>query len=183
MVYKLKNARSNEFLSICQLDPATVDTLMALIDEYVSQSKFVQLPPLSEPVVGRTCLVPYTSDGRWYRGFVQSVCGDQAAVLYLDYGNTESVPISDLYCLPAEMSHLPPLAFKCALEGAKEDTKLTVEDYDSSIYDRVFHVRCSNIVGDCIYVRLLSAVEEVDIVRKQHATYLSSRIVILPLLS
>ena len=46
------------------------------------------------PVAGGMCIAPYES--MWYRARIRTVLGDRVRVFYVDYGNTETVRISEI---------------------------------------------------------------------------------------
>ena len=46
------------------------------------------------PVAGGMCIAPYES--MWYRARIHTVLGDRVRVFYVDYGNTETVRISEI---------------------------------------------------------------------------------------
>ena len=77
--------------------------------------------------VGKPCIAFYAADSGWYRGHVVSVTSGQVKVLYVDYGNTEVVPIRQVR--PAQLQFLksPPIqAIRCCLRGAeKADSQWT----------------------------------------------------------
>ncbi|KAK6026184.1 tudor domain protein [Ostertagia ostertagi] len=61
---------------------------------------------------GDLCAAPFSVDGLWYRAKVESIRSGQAEVLFVDYGNRETVPAPSLAQLPPGFASFPP--------GAKE---------------------------------------------------------------
>uniref|UniRef100_A0A1I7XQM5 Staphylococcal nuclease domain-containing protein 1 n=1 Tax=Heterorhabditis bacteriophora TaxID=37862 RepID=A0A1I7XQM5_HETBA len=59
---------------------------------------------------GDLCAARFSVDGQWYRAKVENVRAGQAEVLYIDYGNRETVSASSLAQLPAGFAHFPPSA-------------------------------------------------------------------------
>ena len=47
------------------------------------------------------------SEGLWYRVKVHKVKGDKAHVEYMDYGETGTIPVSSLRCIPLRFLELP----------------------------------------------------------------------------
>jgi len=60
-------------------------------------------------------------EDQWCRVRVESVNkeGNEFTVTFIDYGNADILPLSDLRPLPEALSALPPLARSCALAGVK----------------------------------------------------------------
>lgn len=56
-----------------------------------------------------------SADGNWYRGRTISVEEDKATFLYVDYGNTESVAITEIRELDAQFLELHMLAIEVSL--------------------------------------------------------------------
>ncbi|KAF1763864.1 hypothetical protein GCK72_003810 [Caenorhabditis remanei] len=85
-------------------------------------------PPLAgsyTPKRGDLCVAKFSQDGQWYRAKVESVRAGQAEILYIDYGNRESVEAAKLAQIPAGFGSQP--------AGVKEYNlalvKLPNEDY------------------------------------------------------
>ena len=75
-----------------------------------------------KPGVGKYCHALFKPDGKYHRGVIISV--DQintCQVYYIDYGNTETVSVSDLVPLSEELRMFPALALPCSLYGLNED--------------------------------------------------------------
>ncbi|XP_063290250.1 tudor domain-containing protein 1 [Pelobates fuscus] len=69
------------------------------------------------PAIGEVCVAKYSQDQHWYRVFVQDteVVLKTAQVLYIDYGNQETVSFSDLQQMHKDLELLPPAAIQCSL--------------------------------------------------------------------
>ena len=61
------------------------------------------------------CLAKFSDDRMWYRAEVVEVKQGKAAVFYVDYGNAEILPLSELRVLPPRYADVPTLAVKCCL--------------------------------------------------------------------
>ncbi|XP_069092185.1 tudor domain-containing protein 6 isoform X2 [Pleurodeles waltl] len=70
------------------------------------------------------CLAKYSEDGKWYRAVITNeVCMDgvhpegiaYVDVAYVDFGNKESVPVSDLRSITGEFLQIKSQAFQCSL--------------------------------------------------------------------
>ncbi|XP_078696683.1 uncharacterized protein LOC144924881 isoform X4 [Branchiostoma floridae x Branchiostoma belcheri] len=62
---------------------------------------------------GSLCAVRHPGDMGWYRGLVEELRKDKAAVRLLDYGTVETVPLTNLAELPANLPTLPFQAVAC----------------------------------------------------------------------
>ena len=71
-------------------------------------------PPLNEP-----CCVQYALDQSWCRGLLQSVDvpSSTADVLFVDFGNTETIPLSEMFVLPKEFLSISAQATSFSLHG------------------------------------------------------------------
>lgn len=85
-------------------------------------------PPLAGSYTARRgdlCVAKFSQDGQWYRAKVESVRAGQAEVVYIDYGNRESIETAKLAQMPGGFASHP--------AGVKEYglalTKLPNEDY------------------------------------------------------
>ncbi|XP_066998008.2 tudor domain-containing protein 1 [Anabrus simplex] len=59
----------------------------------------------------------YSSDKQWYRAKVMSVAGDSVSVLYVDYGNTDILPVSSLKQMDENLMKIRAQAIACCLNG------------------------------------------------------------------
>ncbi|KAF0291965.1 Tudor domain-containing protein 1 [Amphibalanus amphitrite] len=89
-------------------DTATLDDLMARLEA-------AQLSSAAAPAAGQLLVARYAEDEALYRARVLTVSGDTATVLFVDYGNTESVSAAELWSCPPDLSGVPPLAVRCSL--------------------------------------------------------------------
>jgi len=67
------------------------------------------------------CCAQFSEDNSWYRARItESSTKDtsQVQVIYVDFGNYESLPMSRLRILRKEHAELPMMAVLCALDGA-----------------------------------------------------------------
>ncbi|KAJ7361831.1 tudor domain containing 1 [Desmophyllum pertusum] len=101
-----------------------LEELMEDISEHYSQpikaAEFV-----SNPHTDKICCAK-CSDGYWYRAIVTKVLPDrQVEVQYVDYGNTEELPIASLREPSRGIGHvnsLPFQALQCKLEGTEKES-------------------------------------------------------------
>ncbi|KAK7491327.1 hypothetical protein BaRGS_00017428 [Batillaria attramentaria] len=93
-----------------------------------------QTPALREvPAIGMMCTAKYSADNRWYRGLVAKAypATKTALIFYVDYGDTEVVPLQRLRMLPARFQHIPAQAVRAYLNvGLPEGrNRWTVDDF------------------------------------------------------
>eukprot|EP01068_Selenidium_serpulae_P006230 Selendium_serpulae@DN4319_c0_g1_i14.p1 len=95
---------------------ATIQSsLQAAINDKVEGFMKGVKPPKENEIVA----AQFSVDNEWYRAQVAKVSGDSADVFYIDYGNTETLPLSALRKLPEALStsKIAPQAINCALSG------------------------------------------------------------------
>ncbi len=67
---------------------------------------------------GSACLAQFSKDMEWYRGEVLNSEDDsKIEVLFVDYGNIETVHISKIRGITPELMELPRQVFPCKLHG------------------------------------------------------------------
>ena len=72
--------------------------------------------------VGDCFLAKASEDGIWYRAEVSSVSEKAVKVLYVDYGNTESLSLTDTLPVPAHLARLRRQALNYQLCTTSGDT-------------------------------------------------------------
>ena len=72
---------------------------------------------LSRPQVGDFCAAKFSEDGVWYRARVSKVTTGGAEVIFVDYGNSETVSSANLKVLQPQFTSLPSVAIPCSLAG------------------------------------------------------------------
>ncbi|XP_046743365.1 maternal protein tudor [Diprion similis] len=100
-----------------QLDSGikSLNSIMACLAEYASKA-----PPLDAKAlqVGRPCCASYIEDKQWYRAQILNINGEQVTVLYVDYGNQETVAASTLRKIHDDLVvNLRAQAISCVLNG------------------------------------------------------------------
>uniref|UniRef100_A0A8C9JRW5 Tudor domain-containing protein 1 n=1 Tax=Panthera tigris altaica TaxID=74533 RepID=A0A8C9JRW5_PANTA len=69
------------------------------------------------PKIGDVCCARYTNDDFWYRAIVLGTSDANVKVLYVDYGNIETLPFSRVQPISTSHLELPFQIIKCSLEG------------------------------------------------------------------
>ncbi|NXF00676.1 TDRD1 protein, partial [Smithornis capensis] len=76
--------------------------------------------PSFHPAPGNVCCAQFTEDNLWYRATVTAYSSEDAVLVhYLDYGNSDSIPLTKLRPVIPELMDLPALAIRCTLAGVK----------------------------------------------------------------
>jgi staphylococcal nuclease domain-containing protein 1 len=90
-----------------------LEQLMAKI-----RQEFTANPPLAgafTPKRGEICAAKFAVDGQWYRARVEKISGSKASVFYIDYGNRETVDVSQCAALSSSFAADKPYAHEYAL--------------------------------------------------------------------
>ncbi len=78
---------------------------------------------MTEVSAGQACVAQFTQDNKWYRAQIHNRDEDNntVEVYYVDYGNRETLPESQLRRLLPQRSFmsLPTQAVTCALSGVR----------------------------------------------------------------
>ena len=69
-----------------------------------------------KPQIGAFCCSTFAEDGCWYRCKVLNIMPESVEVYYVDFGNTDSVPINELYHLDPKFASLPSQAVCFSIE-------------------------------------------------------------------
>jgi len=78
--------------------------------------------PDFKPKAGELVKAQYTADDQWYRASITSTEGDNYRVLYIDYGNSETIPSSRVRALGQQFRSLRPQAIESHLAFVKPPT-------------------------------------------------------------
>lgn len=127
---------------VCHSPPATftfqysdnIDELISLMDEiqdYIATDRPL-LPPESV-IIGHPILAKYSEDELWYRAQILScVHADSTVeVIFVDFGNSESVSLSDVRNVPPKMAVLWKQALTCQLS----DGTSTMDDWSDKLLE------------------------------------------------
>ncbi|KAG0353570.1 hypothetical protein BG005_007157 [Podila minutissima] len=101
-----------------------------------------------KPRVGETVSAKFTEDNQWYRAKVTRNVAESKSVevIYVDYGNSEVIPLTRVVPLPAQFSKLPQQAQEAVLSYVKVPT--VKEDYGIEAANRFRDlVAGRNLVG------------------------------------
>ncbi|KAL9980435.1 hypothetical protein ACROYT_G009026 [Oculina patagonica] len=106
--------------------------------------------------VDSLCCARYSEDLKWYRALVTKVFSDtEVEVLFVDYGNTDSLRVASMKQLKPELLKFPVQAVKCRLEGSKDIwTESDVEQFESQVWGRPLHVTFTRQEGTTWFVTI-----------------------------
>ncbi|XP_021007897.1 tudor domain-containing protein 1 isoform X4 [Mus caroli] len=96
------------------------EKLCVLTAELLEHCNAQKGQPAYRPRTGDACCAKYTNDDFWYRAIVLETLESDVKVLYADYGNIETLPLSRVQPIPASHLELPFQIIRCSLEGLME---------------------------------------------------------------
>ncbi|NXO57607.1 TDRD1 protein, partial [Aramus guarauna] len=73
-----------------------------------------------KPKLGEACCARFSGDGRWHRALVLQATQSVVKVLYADYGNTETLPLSKVLPITDSYLKLPFQTITCSLAGIEK---------------------------------------------------------------
>ena len=71
---------------------------------------------------GGVVLGQFTDDDHWYRALIRDFTGDAVNVLYIDFGNSEALPLTRVHPITEALSGYPRQTIECRLEGLEDYT-------------------------------------------------------------
>lgn len=140
----------------CQLctNEEQLDILMAELADHCNSLPPERSTPFAE---GQACAAASSMDGAWYRAEVTQLCEDKAVVFFVDYGNSEEVPLSKVRPLMPKHAHIPAQAVWCSLTSdfsCEFETSVCV-DFDQEATGNVYKMEVLQVKTDCLVVKLL----------------------------
>jgi len=90
---------SNFWYQVVGEETRALESLMATMEAQKLDAAEPYTPSKGDIVAGQ-----FTVDEHWYRAEVQKIVGDKAQLLYVDYGNVETIPLSRVRALPKDFS-------------------------------------------------------------------------------
>ncbi|XP_059112192.1 tudor domain-containing protein 1 isoform X8 [Peromyscus eremicus] len=110
----------NLFYAIPSELPENQEKLCVLTAELLEHCNAQKGQPSYRPRTGEACCARYTSDDLWYRAIVLEMSDFDVKVLYADYGNIETLPLSRVQPVLPSHLELPFQIIRCSLEGLTE---------------------------------------------------------------
>lgn len=111
-----------------------------------------------EPKEGDFVAAVYSTDGNalWYRGKVMAIMSENNyMVLFIDYGNTDCVPVEAIAPLELRFMSLPAMAVRCQLAGSEDVTDSQTLLNLKSLTDHKMYVKAVDFVKDIFKVEML----------------------------
>lgn len=91
------------------------EAFLELIKEL--QERAETFPRVEEPVPGLACCAKYSYDDNWYRCEITDLVEDGVVVLYVDYGNSETIPAENLREPDSHIIDFPVQILFCEIYG------------------------------------------------------------------
>ena len=91
-----------------------IDSLTGDLQEFYDSTDAVHV---NNVVVGSTVVARFSDDNAWYRGVVNGFDDDKVNVMFVDFGNSDTVALSELRELENKFRQLPAHAVCCSLSG------------------------------------------------------------------
>ena len=148
-------------------DGPKVELLMSSLQENISKMIPASLATVKP---GEIVACKFSLDQQWYRAKVEKKSApNQYSVFYLDYGNRENVPVSDICQLPSEfsLSSFPPNCHEYILAFVKapprDDLKQDAKEYFAEeILNKTFNLNFEYKIGPLSAVSLYTT-DEIDV--------------------
>ncbi|XP_013927250.1 PREDICTED: tudor domain-containing protein 15 [Thamnophis sirtalis] len=124
---------------------------------------------LENPEPGRLCCARYSKDKYFYRAVIRQIVDNNADVYFLDFGNTDTVPLFDVKILLPELQELPALAMCCTLANAFpiEDiwTKKETDFFKTIVVDKpiTLHVIAKQKENYIVNVQCMNGSKQTDV--------------------
>ncbi|XP_026132229.1 tudor domain-containing protein 1-like isoform X1 [Carassius auratus] len=97
-----------------QVNVEGLKTVMTDVAKYCSKQPILnQCPTLP----GAACCAQFSGDKNWYRAVVLEVTSKHAHIIYADYGNMETVPVTSILPITKELLQHPFQIVRCSLAG------------------------------------------------------------------
>uniref|UniRef100_A0A8C6ZUL4 Tudor domain containing 1 n=1 Tax=Nothoprocta perdicaria TaxID=30464 RepID=A0A8C6ZUL4_NOTPE len=110
-----------ETLSVCVTEVLSPDLFYVVPIQTRGKKQSSILNISKKPLLqSDLCVLIFSGDGRWYRALVLKVSQSLVRVLYADYGNTETLPLSSVLPITESYLKLPFKIIKCSLAGIKK---------------------------------------------------------------
>ncbi|VDI51659.1 tudor domain-containing protein 1/4/6/7 [Mytilus galloprovincialis] len=135
-------------------DAEAVDSLSEKVTQAATASR-----PINACVVNDIVLALYREDENWYRAKVLSTNDNSVSVLFIDYGNSEVVDISDARLAPTELKQYSGLAVKCVLEDINPSegnnwSNVDKEKVQEDLLNKEFTAEVTDIVSSGYVIAL-----------------------------
>ncbi|NXG22244.1 TDRD1 protein, partial [Grallaria varia] len=142
-----------------------MDNARQLAELEASLNEYCGKFPSSEsfrPAAGNMCCAQFTEDNLWYRAAVTAYASEDTVLVdYVDYGNSDSVPLTKLRPVIPAIMDLPAQAITCSLAGVKPPlgtwTSEGIYFMKKLVKDKVFTIKVVDKEGSTSMVELVDA--------------------------
>ena len=122
------------------------EALAELMDDLHAYAEDPKTSSLSSPAVGTPCVAKYSSDDGWYRAVVTDAKEDTASVLFVDYGNSDSIAVGNLKVISPPLMELVTQAVGGSLAGIApvqggEWSAEAVEFFETAVTDKLLLIQ------------------------------------------
>ncbi|XP_074764555.1 tudor domain-containing protein 1 [Athene noctua] len=159
--WKLIELAIDETVLVCVTEVVSPDLFYAVPVQIKDQEKlhrqFIELNSYCKscenrpfkPKLGEACCARFSGDGHWYRALVLQIYQSVVKVLYVDYGNTETLPLSEVLPITDSYLKLPFQTIMCSLAGIKkaEWTPLLLDKMRVMLLNKYFTITVKGING------------------------------------
>ncbi|KGL90521.1 Tudor domain-containing protein 1, partial [Charadrius vociferus] len=103
-----------------------------------------------KPKLGEACCARFSGDGRWYRALVLKASQSAVKVLFADYGNTETLPLSELLPITDSYLKMPFQTITCSLAGIEkaEWSPLLIDKLKEMLLNKYVTITVKEINGN-----------------------------------
>ncbi|XP_066590294.1 staphylococcal nuclease domain-containing protein 1 [Prorops nasuta] len=118
------------------------------------------LPGAYKPSRNDLSVAKFTGDDQWYRVKVERISGSNVSVFYIDYGNRETVNITNVAALPARFAADKPYAHEYVLACVRltedaDEKKAAVEAFKKEVMDKILLLNVEYHVNHSLYAATL----------------------------
>nr|CAD7193949.1 unnamed protein product [Timema douglasi] len=111
------------------------DVLAVLLEQLFSFYETESQGTALDANMGQLCAAKSSKDDGWYRAKVLSVSKDDACVVFLDYGNSETIPLSNLRVLDVSF-HVPNIMSFCVILPV--EPTVSIEEFTEKVNNLTF---------------------------------------------
>ncbi|NXT33693.1 TDRD1 protein, partial [Pelecanoides urinatrix] len=153
----------DETISVCVTEVVSPDLFYAVpvffsVDQEKLHRQLIELEDYCKscknlpfkPKLGEACCARFSGDGRWYRALVLKAAQSLVKVLYADYGNTETLPLSKVLPITDSYLKLPFQTIICSLAGIEkaESSPLLLDKLKEMLLNKHVTITVKGINGN-----------------------------------
>ncbi|XP_061857202.1 tudor domain-containing protein 1 [Colius striatus] len=160
--WKMIELAVGETIFVCVTEVVSPDLFYAVpvqtVDEEKLHNQLIELESYCKscknqsfkPKLGEACCARFSGDGCWYRALVLKASQSVVEVLYVDYGNTETVPLSRVLPITDSYLKLPFLTIICSLAGIEraEWSPLLLDKFKKMLLHKYVTITVKGIDGN-----------------------------------